>query len=130
MPDCPRCGAEWEEVVEASPFGKTRFFAGPRQVTRRFPVRRGRCLDCAGQDASFDQRRRYVAQEGLQGDFLAWLLRRGGPGDPDLRDIWDALVAHDPDLMEVRVREFIEEERDAAFGDWALDNAPCGRFAP
>lgn len=112
---CPGCSAEWVShddgtwQNDASCFSM-RFWAGSDPV----PPGQKFCPVCAEMSASPIDRLAFVKGEGLQQDFLEWLIR----DMHDVKDVFSALLAHEPELMETRIQEFIADEADDQFVTW------------
>lgn len=111
---CPRCGAEWERCAGR----EAAYYAFEDLLARRWPIRKGRCRACVLDGVGVADRIRFVEEEGLEKPFLEWLA--GDLRADDARAVWALLVGHDRELLDVRLEEFIGEEFQDAFGEWAL----------
>lgn len=119
---CPRCGAEWEQLLDLDPVGVgVIYYEHGFTLTRRYPIHRGFCRACAMDDAKMEDHVRFIRERNLIGCFFVWLVSGATVAcerTNDLLDIWNLLVQHDPDLLDIRLREYIEDERKDDFIDW------------
>lgn len=119
---CPHCGAEWEEFIDRDPIGiGTVYYEHDFDLTREYPIHRGFCRACALESSTPEDRVSYIQQRGLQRSFLASLLAErtmASLREADVMAVWKMAMEHDPELLDARVREYIEDECESDFVDW------------
>lgn len=116
---CPNCHAEWERNTdgiweyEEYPFTHSwdeRLYGDP------IPDGQHYCPACAESTADAVDRLGFVKIEGLEHDFLQWLL--SDAPESDVKEIFATLTANTPELMETRIEEFVVDQARDEFIQW------------
>ena len=122
---CPHCGAEWEDFIDRDPIGiGTVWYEHDCALTRSYPIGRGFCRACALESASMEDMVAYIREKELLWSFFASLLKSDVMDKLNHRDIlsvWDAAFKSNHDMLEQRVREYIEDEKEDDFIAWRCE---------
>lgn len=119
---CPRCGAEWEEIVDHDPIGVgTVWYEHDFDLTCAYPIRKGYCRACAMETATMEDRVAYLRENGLLCSFFASMLAESTMDRLDHDDmiaIWSVALRRDADALNQRLREYIEDQHNDDFVAW------------
>ena len=113
---CPTCETTWVRNLDGSwwcdpDWGRRGYDSWHRDPTEG---RRSFCPVCAGDTATAADYLRYITQEELQKDFLAWVLEN----NDDAVTCFRALLATDPEWLDQRMQEFVQEKHEDEFVEW------------
>lgn len=119
---CPHCGAAWEEFVDRDPSGiGTVMYEHDFDLTKVCPIRKGFCRACAMESATMEDMVAYVRERSLMVPFFAAVLAETTAerlSHNDMIAIWGAALQANPDMLNQRLRAYIEDEHEADFIDW------------
>lgn len=119
---CPHCGAEWEEIIDRDPIGiGTVYYEHDFVLTKVYPIHKSFCRACAMESATMDDLVAYMRARGLLRDFFESLVPKGIMDNlqaSDLVDLWGMAMQQHADVIEQRMREFVEEHHEEEFIEW------------
>ena len=116
---CKNCGTEWEEVE--SGFGDRVTYASLWQESDTYPIDKGFCRACAVVSATPEDRALFIKQNGLEREFLSSLLSKEVMGtlrNVDVMVVWETALKHEPDVLDQRLDEYIDNGLVEKFTNW------------
>lgn len=113
---CPTCETEWWQNADGTWYcdpdwgrlGYDRWKKDPTEGGRLF------CPVCAGNTATAADHLRFITQEQLHRAFLDWLI----DSDEEAVTCFRAMLAPDPEWLEHRIAEFIQDRQEQEFVEW------------
>ena len=113
---CPTCETEWLQNGDGNwwcdpdwgRYGYDNWHSNPLADGRLY------CPICAYDTSTVADHLRYITQDQLHRPFLDWLIN----SDEEAKTCFQAMLAPDPDWLELRLREYIMDRRYDEFVEW------------